>query len=44
MIKRDINIKTYLEKNKVLIIYGARQVGKTTMVNNFLAQTKLKYK
>jgi len=26
------------------VIYGSRQVGKTTLINNFLATTKLKYK
>lgn len=29
-------IKNLLEPNKVLILYGPRQVGKTTLVNNFL--------
>ena len=43
MIKRSINLNKYLEKNKVLIIYGARQVGKTTLVKDFLSKTKLKY-
>ncbi|RLC34561.1 hypothetical protein DRH14_02715 [Candidatus Shapirobacteria bacterium] len=44
MIKRIVNIKKQLKKGKVLIIYGARQVGKTTLVKNFLSTTKLKYK
>jgi hypothetical protein len=43
MIKRNINLDKYLEKNKVLIIYGARQVGKTTLVKEFLSNTDLKY-
>jgi hypothetical protein len=43
MIKRNIDLGRYLEKNKVLIIYGARQVGKTTLVKNFLSSTNLKY-
>ena len=43
MISRLISIKKNLEKNKVLIIYGARQVGKTTLVNAFLSQTTLTY-
>lgn len=42
-IPRAINIEDCLEKNKVVIIYGPRQSGKTTLVNNFLAYTKLKY-
>ncbi len=38
------SLDKYLEPNKVLVIYGSRQVGKTTLLKNFLAQTKLKYK
>lgn len=38
------NLKDYLEPNKVLVIYGSRQVGKTTLLQQFLSQTKLKYK
>lgn len=34
----------YLEPNKVLVLYGPRQVGKTTLLEQFLAKTKLKYK
>jgi hypothetical protein len=41
MIKRSIDLNKHLEKNKVLIIYGARQVGKTTLVKNFLSKTNL---
>jgi hypothetical protein len=29
---------------KALIIYGPRQVGKTTLINNYLSQTSLKYR
>ena len=29
---------------KALIIYGPRQVGKTTLINNYLFQTSLKYR
>jgi uncharacterized protein len=43
MIKRSIEIKNLLEENKVLIIYGPRQVGKTTLVKNFLEKTSLNY-
>ena len=43
MIQRAINIEENLEKNKVLIIYGPRQVGKTTSVEKFLSETRLKY-
>jgi len=34
----------YLKFNKVLVIYGPRQVGKTTLLRDFLATTDLKYK
>ena len=44
MIPRAIKIEDSLEKNKVIIIYGPRQVGKTTLVNDFLSHTHLKYK
>ncbi len=43
MIKRLIEIEKSLEKNKVLILYGPRQVGKTTLVKDFLKKTSLKY-
>lgn len=33
-----------LASNKVLVIYGPRRVGKTTLLNNYLSQTTLKYK
>ena len=28
--------------NKIVIIYGPRQVGKTTMITNLIAETQLK--
>ncbi|MFH1546349.1 MAG: ATP-binding protein [Patescibacteria group bacterium] len=34
----------HLKPNKVLVIYGPRQVGKTTLLQNFLSTTSLKYK
>lgn len=40
-IKRAFNLTDYLQKGKVLIIYGARQVGKTTLVHHFLEKTSL---
>jgi uncharacterized protein len=43
MIPRIADIQSNLQKNKVLIIYGPRQVGKTTLVQEFLAKTSLKY-
>lgn len=33
-----------LAPNKVLVIYGPRRVGKTTMLQNYLKDTSLKYK
>lgn len=44
MIKRAYNLQKLIKKGKVLIIYGARQVGKTTLINEFLSTTKLKYR
>ena len=37
-------LDTYLEPNKVLVIYGPRRVGKTTLLTTFLNQTSYKYK
>lgn len=34
----------YLKEGKVLVIYGPRQIGKTTLLKNFLKDTSLKYK
>ena len=34
----------YLEPNKALVIYGSRQVGKTTLLDKFLSETNYKYK
>lgn len=45
MIKRIYgNLEKYLAPNKVLILYGPRRVGKTTLIKNYLAKTSLKYK
>lgn len=33
-----------LKEGKVTVLYGPRQVGKTTLINNFLKSTKLKYR
>jgi len=39
MIRRDLQavISSYLFKNKTIIVYGARQVGKTTMIQEMIA-------
>lgn len=45
MIKRIYdNLEKYVKPNKTLIIYGPRRVGKTTLLNDYLKKTKLKYK
>lgn len=45
MIKRYYqNLDQYLKPNRALIIFGPRQVGKTTLLKNYLTQTNLKYK
>lgn len=38
------NINPFLKANHVLIIYGPRRVGKTTLLESFLKETSLKYK
>jgi uncharacterized protein len=38
------NLNSYLRPNKVLVIYGARQVGKTTLLKDYLATVKGKIK
>lgn len=38
------DLEKYNPQNKVLLIYGARQVGKTTLLKRYLSQTSLKYK
>lgn len=37
-------LEKFLKPNKVLVIFGPRQVGKTTLLQDFLKTTKLKYK
>ncbi|MFH0951302.1 MAG: ATP-binding protein [bacterium] len=44
MLQRKINLQKNLQKNRVLIIYGPRRSGKTTLLNNFLKKTKLKFR
>lgn len=38
------DLNTYLRPNEVLIIYGPRRVGKTILLENFLANVSYKYK
>ena len=44
MLKRFYNLEKMIKSGKVLIIYGPRRVGKTTLLRNFLDKTNLKYK
>ncbi len=37
-------LSDYLKPNKAVIVFGPRRVGKTTLLNQFLSKTKLKYK
>jgi GTPase SAR1 family protein len=34
----------YVQPNRVLLIYGPRRVGKTTLLQNYLAKSALTYK
>ncbi len=38
------NLDTFLKPNKVLVIYGPRQVGKTTLLSDYLQTTSYKYR
>lgn len=38
------NLKAYLKLNKVLVLFGPRRVGKTTLINQYLKTAKFKYK
>ncbi|MBM4279137.1 MAG: ATP-binding protein, partial [Deltaproteobacteria bacterium] len=44
MIERAYSLEKLIKPSKVLVLYGPRRVGKTTLLNHFLAGTKLKYK
>jgi predicted AAA+ superfamily ATPase len=37
-------LENHIHPNKVTVIYGPRRVGKTTLLQSFLKQTRLKYK
>lgn len=43
VLQRTMDISDHLQQGKVLIIYGARQVGKTTLVKLFLEKTELSH-
>jgi uncharacterized protein len=42
MLWRFFDLKKYLKPHKVLILYGPRRVGKTTLLKKFLDKTNLK--
>jgi uncharacterized protein len=44
MLKRYINLNNEIQTGKVTIIYGARRVGKTTLLTNYLSSSNEKYK
>ncbi len=44
MIERAYDLKNLIQPGRVLVIYGPRRVGKTTLLNSFLNGTKLKHK
>jgi predicted AAA+ superfamily ATPase len=45
MIKRAYEpLDPYLVPNRVLVIYGPRQVGKTTLLERYLSETQLNYR
>lgn len=44
MIQRYYKISEYVQPGKVLVIYGPRRVGKTTLIQEYIKQTKLKYR
>ncbi|MDX9970468.1 MAG: ATP-binding protein [Candidatus Gracilibacteria bacterium] len=44
MIKRTYSLDKIIKKGKVLIIYGPRQVGKTTLIKEFIKNSKLTYR
>ena len=44
MITRIYNLEAEIQPGKVLVLTGARQVGKTTLLKDFLNKTPLKYR
>jgi hypothetical protein len=41
---RSYRLREYLEPGRVLVLYGPRRVGKTTLLQRYLSETRLKYK
>jgi len=44
VIDRIVHIERLLKPKKILILYGARRVGMTTLLKDFLSHSKLKYR
>lgn len=44
MIQRAVSIEQLVQKERVLIIYGARRVGKTTLLKQYLSKLPTPYK
>ncbi len=38
------DLNEWIQTNKVLVIYGPRRVGKTTLIQSFLSKTNLRYR
>lgn len=38
------DLDTFLKPNKALVIYGPRQIGKTTLLNDYLQKTSYRYR
>ena len=36
------HLASFVQQGKVLVLYGPRRVGKTTLINNFIAQSSQK--
>jgi len=44
LVERIYQLEDFIQKGKVVIIYGARRVGKTTLLRTFLERTSLKFR
>ncbi len=44
MIERTVHIGRLLKPGRVLILYGARRVGKTTLLRDYVSHAKFKYR
>jgi uncharacterized protein len=38
------DLNEWIQSNKVLVVYGPRRVGKTTLIQSFLSKTNLRYR